>query len=73
MTFKVGDVVRLKSGGYPMTVAMDQLANSDSVSCVWHDADGRISDWYFQSDTLISADTVAGIAAPCAIRAGDRR
>ncbi len=31
--FRLGDVVKLKSGGLPMTVA--QVNDEDHVSCVW--------------------------------------
>ena len=47
---KVGDVVRLKSGGVPMTV--DSIRNDD-VSCVWwHTTTGEPFCRIFNPDTL---------------------
>ena len=37
--FKVGDTVRLKSGGPHMTVSSDVYGAPPSVSCQWFDRD----------------------------------
>jgi uncharacterized protein YodC (DUF2158 family) len=39
MVLKPGDVVMLKSGGHPITVAE---VNEDSVECVWMGIDGDL-------------------------------
>ena len=45
MDFKIGDVVRLKSGGYEMTVAqypfktMDGVEYPEKVECKWFNED----------------------------------
>jgi uncharacterized protein YodC (DUF2158 family) len=39
MELKPGDVVMLKSGGHPITVAE---VNDDSVECVWMGIDGDL-------------------------------
>lgn len=49
MEFKVGDVVRLKSGGPDMTVGgnRDPLANfGHSISCSWINEDGLQGAWF---------------------------
>ncbi len=40
MELKPGDVVMLKSGGHPITVAE---VNDDSAECVWMGIDGDLS------------------------------
>ena len=39
MELKPGDVVTLKSGGHPLTVAE---VNEDMVACLWMGADGEL-------------------------------
>jgi uncharacterized protein YodC (DUF2158 family) len=39
MGLKPGDVVMLKSGGLPMTVAE---VDDDAIACVWMDAEGDL-------------------------------
>jgi len=39
MELKSGDVVTLKSGGHPLTVAQ---VNEDTVACLWMGADGDL-------------------------------
>src|SRR5690348_15962387 len=39
MELKPGDVVTLKSGGHPLTVAE---VNEDTVACLWMGADGEL-------------------------------
>ena len=36
--FNAGDVVRLKSGGHPMTV---EIADSEGIVCVWTDREKK--------------------------------
>jgi len=48
--FKVGDVVRLKSGGPSMTVK-DAESSPGTVECVWF-AGGIIQSAYFVPDVL---------------------
>ena len=51
MTFKVGDVVRLKSGGYPMTVMC--LRSAQMSDCVWHDETGTPHGYAYPNDILL--------------------
>jgi len=58
--FKVGNVVRLKSGGPPMVVSLDckrmQTQNGDfldTVWCVWFDKNDVSHAQAFHPDTLI--------------------
>lgn len=39
-TFELGDVVYMKSGGYPMTVKLI-IKPQDNVVCQWHSAEGH--------------------------------
>lgn len=49
MTFDIGDVVRLKSGGPKMTILklMD-----DTISCQWFDRNGKVHTGNFQTAML---------------------
>lgn len=49
VTFKIGDTVRLKSGGPPMTVKIADYA--DAVVCVWFD-NGTQKDGTFHAAML---------------------
>jgi len=51
--FKVGDVVRLKSGGFPMTVVC--VDKNGLLDCVWHNAVGEYRDHAFVESSLIPA------------------
>lgn len=62
MTLKIGDVVRLKSGGFPMTVGVTNPP-SHAVVCVWHDQDGRMHKEVVDDDLLVS-DTITGQEVP---------
>ena len=60
MQFKVGDVVRLKSGGPPMTVTLEHKSVPthngdilDAVWCIWFDKNDRSRSRIFNPDTLI--------------------
>ena len=52
MPFEPGDVVFLKSGGQPMTVA---AVEEDSVECVWIGEDGELFRETVPSVTLAAA------------------
>ena len=66
MTFKVGDVVRLHSGGSVMTVTKGSTFADDWVECVWHDANGQSQAASYREETLASAlaTTVTGEQIP---------
>lgn len=49
-TFKIGDVVRLKSGGPPMTVT--RLDADDIVRCAWFPDDQDTKNTFFPSAAL---------------------
>lgn len=49
MTFKIGDVVTLKSGGIVMTV---ETTEADTVRCVWSEGKKQIRDT-FHPDMLV--------------------
>ena len=52
MPFEPGDVVFLKSGGQPMTVA---AVDEDSIECVWIGDDGELFRETVPSVTLTAA------------------
>jgi len=52
MPFEPGDVVFLKSGGQPMTVA---AVEEDSIECVWIGEDGELFRETVPSVTLTAA------------------
>jgi uncharacterized protein YodC (DUF2158 family) len=52
MPFEPGDVVFLKSGGLPMTVA---AVEEDSVECIWIGEDGELFRETVPSVTLTAA------------------
>lgn len=45
MDLKVGDVVRLKSGGSLMTVS--EVNDAGMAECTWFDKDGMVKKHYF--------------------------
>lgn len=47
--FKVGDVVRLKSGGLKMTIA---TIDGKDIYCKWFDKDTTLKDDYFVKEML---------------------
>jgi uncharacterized protein YodC (DUF2158 family) len=51
MAFRVGDVVRLKSGGLAMTVT-EAKKDEEVVVCQWHDVKGKPRSWGFNSAAL---------------------
>lgn len=53
--FKIGDVVRLNSGGPAMTVA-SILDNGDTVATIWFDG-GEIIDFCFSPAELTAVQT----------------
>ncbi|MBN8609666.1 MAG: DUF2158 domain-containing protein [Deltaproteobacteria bacterium] len=60
MTWKVGDVVRLKSGGPAMTVAV--VDKHEQVLCQWFGSGGDFKDRMFVVGTLeaVVEDAPAG-------------
>ena len=44
-----GDIVRLRSGGPPMSV---QTVTPDGIECMWFDSDGRLQEKIFHPGTL---------------------
>lgn len=53
--FKIGDVVRLRSGGPMMTVAWDDK-RPGYVACVWFDENvSRVDEFHVHTLTLIEA------------------
>ncbi len=50
--FATGDVVRLKSGGFPMTVSSDE---GSALECLWHDANGQPHTEEYRGETLVKA------------------
>jgi len=61
--FKPGDVVRLKSGGPPMTC--EKGVNEDGlVTCEWFDKNGRIEGRRFFPAVLVRCECDPEPAAP---------
>ena len=53
MDFKIGDIVRLKSGGPPMTVdEVDKRAASQIIACLWFDG-AQLEDGEFSPASLV--------------------
>ena len=53
-TFKVGDIVQLKSGGPKMTVN-DPGTVSDEIHCQWF-AGSKLDKGYFPKDSLVKVE-----------------
>jgi uncharacterized protein YodC (DUF2158 family) len=56
--FKVGDVVRLKSGGPPMTVTSVESGEDEVgyvVFCIWFNAKGNEKSGHYPAATLMPA------------------
>lgn len=51
-TWDIGDVVRLKGGGPPLTVAETQTAPNAPVKCIWFDRDGILKVGQFPAMTV---------------------
>ncbi len=49
MSFKIGDIVRLRSGGPVMTVSG---IDGTSVECTWFGADGKVNFHHFVAAML---------------------
>ncbi len=67
--FKPGDVVRLKSGGPPMTCEEGPNENG-FVCCIWFEKNGRAQSRCFFVDVLTRCET--GAAEPVASARGRR-
>ena len=64
-TFAIGDVVRLKSGGVPMTVICRR--SEHVVDCVWQDHAGTPHGYAYPVKVLVNAtatDAVTGEEVP---------
>jgi uncharacterized protein YodC (DUF2158 family) len=55
MSFKVGDVVKLKSDGPKMTI---QSLRGDMVDCVWFGPDGNVKHSSFPAEALEKREVV---------------
>jgi len=55
--FKVGDVVKLKSGGLKMTI---ESIDGNVVNCQWFDKDNALKYGYFNMDTLVKVAVEGG-------------
>jgi uncharacterized protein YodC (DUF2158 family) len=53
MRFETGDVVRLKSGGPPMTITEPPAPDISGYHCVWFDEHKVFHSHYFEGDALI--------------------
>jgi len=49
-SFQVGDIVKLRSGGIPMTV--EEVVDGHSVKCIWFDDKGDLQRMSFVIATL---------------------
>ena len=58
MEIKIGDVVRLKSGGHSMTVSaypfktIDGMEHFDKVECQWFNEDGLLKHYVYSVEEL---------------------
>ena len=57
--FKIGDVVRLKSGGPAMTVTSIESGEGEAghvIFCIWFNAKGNEKRGHYPAATLVLAD-----------------
>jgi uncharacterized protein YodC (DUF2158 family) len=57
--FKIGDVVRLKSGGPPMTVTSVEMGEGEAgyvIFCIWFNAKGNEKSGHYPAATLVLVD-----------------
>ena len=55
-SYKIGDVVRLKSGGPPMTVTSVESGDNDVgyvVFCIWFNAKGNEKSGHYPAAALV--------------------
>ena len=55
-SYKIGDVVRLKSGGPPMTVTSIESGDNDVgyvVFCIWFNAKGNEKSGHYPAAALV--------------------
>ena len=60
--FKVGDVVRLKSGGPPMTVTSIESGENDGgyvVFCIWFNTKGNEKSGHYPAAALVPVEPQA--------------
>ena len=55
LKYKVGDVVRLKSGGPAMTVVCADYGGNEATFCTWFGMNGKSRSRGFPHETLVSA------------------
>jgi uncharacterized protein YodC (DUF2158 family) len=53
--FKVGDIVRLKSGGPPMTVSSIGSVMSEDIGCQWFSG-RKMESGYFPAASLVPGE-----------------
>lgn len=60
MSIKVGDVVRLNSGGPDMTVnaKSNPLGGRESWECVWFDDESHLHTGFFVEESLVKNESV---------------
>jgi uncharacterized protein YodC (DUF2158 family) len=59
--FKLGDIVRLKSGGPPMTVdEIDKKGGTAIIACLWFD-EGQLEDGEFSPAALVPASQTVSV------------
>ena len=59
--FEMGDIVKLKSGGPPMTVNENRTIELDRmVQCIWFCNDGKVEKSWFPFETLEPVDVATG-------------
>lgn len=49
--FEIGDVVKLKSGGIPMTI-LQLMHDNTSATCLWHDYNGNPQKYAYSVSVL---------------------
>jgi uncharacterized protein YodC (DUF2158 family) len=61
--FKVGDVVRLKSGGPPMTVTSIESGEAETgyvIFCIWFNAKGNEKSGHYPAAALVLVTEAPG-------------
>ena len=53
MKLKIGDIVRLKSGGPDMTISYESSLRSGEFTCIWF-VNGEERGFVFREETLIA-------------------
>jgi uncharacterized protein YodC (DUF2158 family) len=58
--FKIGDVVRLKSGGPAMSITEPPAGDISGYHCVWFDEKNIYHSHYFSADVLTASGGTVG-------------